>query len=432
MKRIISGICLYLSLLLLMSLVSSCSVPQVERFEKSEPSAWVDGSPKVIRFWMRGNESSELSESFRQDMLAYELSHPDIKIEYDFIAYPDVESKWNTAFAGGTAPDLFEIGIINLASRANLNQLAPLDSYIQAWVDRKDIPEPVYRFGSYQGHIYGLGYMYAPNIFVYRKDFFEEAGLNPDHTPKSWDELLDYASKLALKDDGRLTRGGFVIPRQGGEFWLEIFGRQNGNEIVDENGMIPVFDSPSAVEAVQYLLKLLPYSATYNSLNGEKNPFLLNNAAMTYMPAEDINALLRAKPSLKNHIGAAGDVPGKRHSTFNGLRLFAISNSSRHKSEAWDVIQFLMSRERMRTRMKAINVPGTRESLIPEFVSLRPELNSAIMDAVRIGTGRPNLTWSPLYEKYARRGYEEAIFQTKPPEQALGDAVKELLKEIGR
>ena len=73
-----------------------------------------------------------------------------------------------------------------------------------------------------------------------------------------------------------------------------------------------------------------------------------------------------------------------------------------------------------------------RLSLVDTFVQQDPEFNSAIMEAVEIGSGRPSVTWSPLYEKYATKAYEEAIFKAKPVEQALSDAVAELKREIGK
>lgn len=38
---------------------------------------------------------------------------------------------------------------------------------------------------------------------------FREAGLNPDTPPADWDELLEYAEKLTVRDGDAVTRAGF-------------------------------------------------------------------------------------------------------------------------------------------------------------------------------------------------------------------------------
>ena len=114
------------------------------------------------------------------------------------------------------------------------------------------------------------------------------------------------------------------------------------------------------------------------------------------------------------------------------MRFLTISSKSKYKEEAWDFIQFMMSKERMRNRMIKTKIPSTRKSLKDEYIRLDPDFNGAIIEAMEIGEGRPNVTWSPLYEKYARQGYEEAIFQIKPAEKALAEAVQKLQQEIGK
>ena len=48
---------------------------------------------------------------------------------------------------------------------------------------------------------------------MYRKDYFKEAGLDPNSPPETWEELYDYAKKLVVMDDsGNVERGGFDVP----------------------------------------------------------------------------------------------------------------------------------------------------------------------------------------------------------------------------
>ncbi len=414
--------------------LSACSgSSNSDQLSKGDDSGNGQTQQKVLKFWMRGSGPNEaLTRSVASDIAAFEAQNPDIKVEIDYIPYADVEAKWNTAFAGGTAPDLFEVGIINIASRANLEQFAPLDDFINGWAGKDDIIDNIYKLGSYKDKVYGMGYMPAPNVFAYRKDYFEAAGLDPNTPPKNWEELMEYSQKLAVIENGKVVRGGFDVPKQNGSFWLEIFGHQNGSAVVDETNEMPVFDEPAAVEALEFVKELSHYSIPYDAQKAETVPFRLGQSAMTYIAPDSIGEMIKNDPSLEGKIGVASNVPGKQPSTFNGLRLFSIASTSKQKDEAWKLIEFFLSKERAELRMKELMVPVVNKSLSDRFVEMDPEMNAAIMEAVQIGAGRPKVTWSPLFEKYSNQGYEEALFGVKPVEQALKDAVADLKKEIGK
>jgi ABC-type glycerol-3-phosphate transport system substrate-binding protein len=92
-----------------------------------ENSSTASSEKKEIKFLMRGNANEPINKMFVEDIKAFEQKNPNITVKYEFVAVADVETKLNSAFAGGTAPDLFDIGIAMLASRAQLKQFTPLD-----------------------------------------------------------------------------------------------------------------------------------------------------------------------------------------------------------------------------------------------------------------------------------------------------------------
>ena len=51
----------------------------------------------------------------------------------------------------------------------------------------------------------------ALNIVWYNKDHFEEAGLDPEAFPETWDEMIAAAEALRVGEDGFLDRVGFSI-----------------------------------------------------------------------------------------------------------------------------------------------------------------------------------------------------------------------------
>ncbi|TDF98663.1 ABC transporter substrate-binding protein [Paenibacillus piri] len=427
-KAIVSGLVLTS---VMASVLTACGGTAVEQINKETGKA--TPSSTVLKFWLRGNASEPLNKSLVADFKEYEQKHPNVKIVADFVPIADVETKWNAAFAGGTAPDLFDVGIVNLPSRAQLNQFAVLDSYIQKWEDKADIQENIINLGKFKEKVYGIGYAPTPYVFAYRKDFFQEAGLDPNSPPKNWDELKQYAMKLTKKDGNQVIRAGFDIPKQEDSLLFEIFARQNGNILVDEMNEVPVFDQPTAVEAVQYLVDLMPYSIPFADMNKVDNiPFTKGKSSMSYLLPDTIKNMINNDPSLVDKIGIVSNVPGKKPATFSGLRLFSMSEQSKNKDAAWDLITFLMSKDKMAARMKDTNTAVVRKSLVEDYIKLDPAFNKPVMDAISVGSGRPSVTWSPLYRKYATQGYEESAFKRKPVDQALKDAVTKLKEEISK
>jgi multiple sugar transport system substrate-binding protein len=239
--------------------------------------------------------------------------------------------------------------------------------------------------------------------------------------------------KLVKKEGDQVVRGGFDVPKQTDSVLFEIFARQNGNDLVDELKEVPLFDQPSAKEALEYLVGMLPYSVPFADPGKVDNiPFVKGKSAMSYVLPETVQDMIKNDPSLAGKIGVASNVPGKRAATFGGMRLFSIASTSKNKDEAWKLVEYFMSKDVMSKRMKEIKIAPVRKSLADEYVKMDAAFNQANMDAIAVGVGRPNVTWSPLYRKYVTQAYEQATFNVKTPEQALKEAVVKLKQEIGQ
>jgi multiple sugar transport system substrate-binding protein len=102
-----------------------------------------------------------------------------------------------------------------------------------------------------EGQTYGIPFETDVRVLFWNKQLFEAAGLDPNKPPTTWDELLEYADKLDVKnEDGTYQRLGFFPLWNAGfnPFWAYL----NGAPLIDESGN-PVINSPEAVEAVEWI-----------------------------------------------------------------------------------------------------------------------------------------------------------------------------------
>jgi ABC-type glycerol-3-phosphate transport system substrate-binding protein len=141
-----------------------------------------------------------------------------------------VISQFQTAAAAGKGPDIQYLwnGIYHMES-VWLGYLQPLDGLVKQDVLEASRPTLL---SHYDGHIYRMGWYPLPMIWIYNKDLFDQAGLDADHPPKTWDDLLGACDKLKAK--GISPIGGGIQDGYWGEWYFGHAISQN----VDSTGEV--------------------------------------------------------------------------------------------------------------------------------------------------------------------------------------------------
>ena len=118
------------------------------------------------------------------------------------------ESKLMLAIAGGAAPDILPLNFRMSDTYIQQNFMYPLDDYVKAKYGSIEkylatLPPAVrpvlYREGPGIGHfkkgkhIWGLNHYVSTRALFWRKDLFQDVGLDPEKPPKTWEEFLNYA-----------------------------------------------------------------------------------------------------------------------------------------------------------------------------------------------------------------------------------------------
>ncbi len=105
-----------------------------------------------------------------------------------------------------------------------------------------DFPDGVIASRKVDGKIYGIPMELEPMAFYYSVKAFEDAGLNENDVPKTWDQLLEVGKKLTTSD-----RYGLLFETQPGyyqNFTWYPFMWQGGGEFQTADGK-SAFDSPA-------------------------------------------------------------------------------------------------------------------------------------------------------------------------------------------
>jgi ABC-type glycerol-3-phosphate transport system substrate-binding protein len=364
-------------------------------------------------------------------------SNPNIKVETTVVpsSSADIMQKLNTAKLSGTYPDVFSAFLVYLGTRGARGEFLDLQPYVDQWEDKNDIPESVYNMGKYKGTLVGLGFFPAPVIRVFRKDFFAEAGLDPDKGPSNWEELRSMAMKASVYDSsGDLQRAGMDLPSQDlALVFTEPFMRQAGSKVIDEVAQEPSFTDDGAVQALEYLTDLHQENVSFPHewVEFDTHPFQNNRSAMGNIMTSHIMNMIGADPSLKEKFGYAPVLEGPvQQKAFCGQRYFVIGADSEHPDESWEFVKFLMSSDEMWTRYEKLAIPPVRKSLEEDYIADNPRRNSVILDYVIMGKGKAITPWTNIANTYMKQAYEEALSGRKTARQALTDADKGLREEL--
>ena len=130
----------------------------------------------------------ELSSQFEQQ-------HPDIQLEWVVLEENVLRQRVTTDIATeGGQFDVMTIGTYEVPIWAAQDWLVPLEE-LPADYDVEDVLKPVREGLSYDGKLYALPFYAESSMLFYRKDLFEQAGIEVPEQP-TWQQVKDWAEQL--------------------------------------------------------------------------------------------------------------------------------------------------------------------------------------------------------------------------------------------
>jgi len=207
---------------------------------------------ETLKFWQfyspGGAEPSQ--DKWFQDAVKGWNDKNDVKVDLVYVPNQEYMSgtKLPTAFASGEGPDIFIISPGDFLRYYNGGVLLDLTPFIEAKA-RADFVEDVIVTRIVDNKIYGVPMEVEPMAMYYSIAAFEDAKLNENDIPKTWDDLLVVAKKLT--NDKRF---GVLFETQPGyyqNFTWYPFLWQGGGEFQTKDGK-SAFDSPGTVQALKF------------------------------------------------------------------------------------------------------------------------------------------------------------------------------------
>ena len=398
--------------------------------------AWSNGqtetksSDVTLKVWRMGTQ--DIWVNYVRDFIGrFEENNPGVSVEYEYFVPKDLPQKLNTSLAAGIGPDVVGCSIMHVSEYAAKGVFMPIDDYLDGWEGKSDMPESVLNIPLLDGKHYALAYHPDPYVFAYRKDFFREAGLDPNDPPVTWEELVKVAPQLTKRNGDIVTRAGFLMPIDDILTFVP-FAVMNGASYISEDSQ-PTFNGPEWVEALQVLTTLVKDERvtmeTTNNQEWTRSTFAEGNAAIAQVNSTMLQEFFSTYPDKKDEIGYFA-ISRKRASNWNGAWLYAINSKSKYKDESWAFLEQWMEPKEVWACYEATGNIPVLKSLKSKFTEQDPVLNAALFAGIENGVGNPLVPWATLQVKYLRKAMAESFYGQATPEEALEENYKLLLNEI--
>lgn len=203
--------------------------------------------------------NSSAIDPYTNTMIA-SCSGDNLTLKHDPIDFGGQVQKTAATLSGDTGTyDLVEEYSAGIPQYAREGKLLPLDDLFAKYKDKYslgDLDPTMLEGMTYDGKLYGLPTQANISIWTYRKDVFEEMGLE---FPKTFDELKQTAAKIQQAGKFKypvampLLSSGDITTR----YNMGMYSQDK--DLVDPKTNKPTMDSPESKKVLQTLKGLAPY-----------------------------------------------------------------------------------------------------------------------------------------------------------------------------
>lgn len=320
-------------------------------------ASWPGNAKVPIVMWL-SSQPVGVNEWAKQFQDQFNAQNPDIDLKVE--VYPSVTTqreKLLVALAGGVAPDIFYESS-NTMGQWMLSQVAtPLDKYLDAMPDKRDLMPDVLRGVQYQGKIWALPFSVWPVNDLYNLDLFAQQGIA---LPRNWDEMITAARRLTKVDpnSGAVTVYGYrrTTNDLANFIDLQLAMEQLGATTIDVDATKSTINSAEARRALTYIYEV-GNAGMPTGRGGSDTTAILNGTVavqhmfLSYTMANMVNEI---KSSGRNFKIAryVGPETGKDMVHHNAGTLFMVS-STKYPDAAWRVMQAWIERNNLKNYLMA-------------------------------------------------------------------------------
>ena len=373
----------------------------------------------TVTFWQFWPEAT-----MRPLIAEFEREHPGIRVEMQQLTWQSGLEKIIAAAAAGRPPDLCELGSTWFAKFAANGALADLTEA----ADSLRADYVMWDACTMDGRVYGLPWMTGTRALFLNRTLMRAAGLDPDRPPETWAELLDLAR--AIHDPDRQVYGYGL---NAGERYVQFkkfmpFAWGNGGAVLSADGRRCRFAEPAVREALEFYLRLKPFSLMERQGILDQ-AFKEGRLGAMISGAWMLRTIPRDAPDLDFGVALVPRPATDRgtHASFGGGEILVVFARSPRREAALELARFLIGRG------PAMALARAEQSVLPAAVAAERDSffvenprQAVFLEQLRTAVFPPNVEGWVEIEDAVDAALEQAVFERATPAEALAKGCREI------
>lgn len=347
----------------------------------------------------------------------YNRSQDRYQVVTQYIPFNEVKKQLSVGAAGNALPDAVFLDNVDNASFAAMGILEDLTDRIEKWGQTGQFYDGPLSSARYEDKYYGIPFASNALALFYNKDLFRDGGVA--EPPKTWAELRKAAQKLSKGH----TKGFAMSAAKSEEGAFQFYPF-----LLSSGAGIDGLQSGKAVSSLRFLTDLVKDgSMDKDVLNATQDDlarqFAAGQLAMMINGSWNIERLKEAEqldygitfiPKDKEYASALG-----------GENIAAVKG--KNTDGAWDFITWLLDPKRLEALTAETGVFPPRRDIIEQSDHWKTDQNlKAFIPIMDIASARgPSKDW-PKISEALQTALQEALSESKTPEDALGDATQKI------
>lgn len=304
-----------------------------------------DAEGETLTVWIMEGTNPDAQPFFDELETAF-TEETGATLDVQFVPWASAHDQFVNAIAGGTTPDVAEVGTTWTPEFADAGALADAGEYVDEDVRAGFVPSLI-EAGTYEEGLYGVPWYAGVRSFVYRTDVFEAAGVEP---PTTWDELVEVGQALKEHDPDMIP-----LPVAASVHMATPFIWGAGGEVATESDgtWTSGLDSAESQEGLDFYTGLAlehdlstPAASTWDEAD-VRDAFAQEDAAMIITGSWTPASIIEANPDLEGRLGSFS-IPGPdggMSPSFLGGSHLSVFETAENPELAWAFVEMMTTGE---------------------------------------------------------------------------------------
>jgi len=296
----------------------------------------IDDSPATgeLNIWAQADEAAALP-AFAQEFMA---QNPGLTINVTPLPWDAAHSKYQTAIASGTTPDMAQMGTTWMTDFSDA--FAP----VPKGIDTSGFFEGSLATNKVGDTLYGIPWYVDTRVFYYRLDLAEQAGWSKP--PATWDEFTQFTKDMQAKAG---ARWGVNLPVGTADAFQGVlfFPWSAGAQLTNADQTAWTLDSPEMIRGMEY------YQSFFTEGIANPNPDTGAGAAESAFVSGQVPVLVAGPSGIgsitkagggdayKDKIGVMPVPKDKTSTSFTGGSNTVVFKNGKNTDAAWKFIRWL-------------------------------------------------------------------------------------------